>query len=209
VHHAGESMRLRSPVMASLESRARGRPRDRGADEAILRSAARLLTERGFQRMTLAAVAEHAGVSTATVHRRYRSKAELAIGAMTWIRAETNPIITGDVATDLEAMLRQMWEALTEHIGMGLIGTILVEEQEQPELVRLFRDRIARTRVEAVASVLRAGQADGLVRQDADLEIAAELVVGAVIARYLGAGKSPSPDWFRAVAHDVLQAYRA
>jgi AcrR family transcriptional regulator len=192
--------------MAVEPRRGAGRPRDPGADEAILASAARLLAERGFERMTLAAVANAAGVSTATLHRRYPSKAELAVAVMTWMRQETQPAVTGDLAVDLQAMLRQLWHVLAERAGMGLIGTVLVEEGTQPELAELFRARVAQPRVAAVAEVLRASQHSGAVRADADVQVAAELIVGAVIARYLE-GTPITDDWFRRVASDLVRTY--
>jgi AcrR family transcriptional regulator len=192
--------------MAVEPRRGAGRPRDPGADEAILTSAARLLSERGFERMTLAAVAKRAGVSTATLHRRYRSKAELAVAVMTWMRQETQPAVTGDLVVDLETMLRQLWHVLAERAGMGLIGTILVEEQAQPELAQLFRARVAQPRVAAVADLLHRGQRSGAVRTDADVQVAAELIVGAVIARYLE-GTAVTDDWFRRVASDLVRTY--
>ncbi|MHB8693127.1 MAG: TetR/AcrR family transcriptional regulator [Solirubrobacteraceae bacterium] len=194
--------------MAAVDARGPGRPRDARADEAILTSAARLLSERGFERMTLAAVAQGAGVSTATLHRRYRSKAELAIAVMTWMRQETQPALTGDLTADLEAMLRQLWHVLAERVGMGLIGAVLVQEREQPELAEHFRERIAQPRVAAMADLLHAGQTAGAVRRDADVHVAAELVVGAVLAHYLG-GAEVSDDWFRAVTRDLVRAYAA
>ncbi len=184
---------------------ARGRPRDELADEAILRSTVRLLAERGFERMTLAAVAEDAGVSTATVHRRYSTKSELAIAAMAWVRAETEVPSSGDLAADLEAIVRQVWVGLTEHLGMGLIGAVLVQERECPELTQLFRERIALPRVELIAAVLIEGQRRGEVSNNADLDVAAELLIGAVFARYL-TGKPPPIGWFRSVAESVHAA---
>jgi AcrR family transcriptional regulator len=194
--------------MTAADARGPGRPRDARADEAILTSAAQLLAARGFERMTLVAVAQGAGVSTATLHRRYRSKADLAIAVMTWMREGTQPVPTGDLAVDLEAMLRQLWHVLAERIGMGLIGAVLVEERRQPELADRFRERIARPRVAAVAELLHAGQAAGVVRPGADVHVAADLVVGAVLARYLE-GAAASDDWFRAVARDLVRAYAA
>jgi transcriptional regulator with XRE-family HTH domain len=57
----------------------RGRPRREGAHRAILEAFRELLIEDGFARLRLEHVAARAGVSKATIYRRWRSKEELAI----------------------------------------------------------------------------------------------------------------------------------
>lgn len=165
------------------------------------------MAERGFEGMTLAAVAEDAAVSTATVHRRYASKDELAIAAMARVREQTQPAQTGDILFDLEALVRQIWLGLTKAVGMGLIGTILVEERQRPELINLFRKGVVEPRIAAIANVLREGQRQGVVRSDANFEVAAELLVGAVLARYL-TGRRTGKRWFRSVAEGVFSSVR-
>jgi AcrR family transcriptional regulator len=168
-----------------------------------LDSAVRLMAERGFERMTLAAVAEAAEVSTATLHRRYASKEELAIAAMAVIRDETRPTPSGELSLDLEAMVRQIWHGLTQRVGMGLIGTVLVEERERPELMNLFREGVVQPRVDAVVEMIRRGQEAGQAPADADPTLAAELIAGAVLARYLS-GRPADARWFRSISQAVL-----
>jgi hypothetical protein len=50
---------------------------DPEADRLILETAKRLMHERGYDRLTIDAVAKHAGVARTTVYRRYKDKAEL------------------------------------------------------------------------------------------------------------------------------------
>lgn len=52
----------------------RGRPRDAGKDEAILLAAGHLFMERGYEAVSLDAVAQAAGVSKATIYTRYADK---------------------------------------------------------------------------------------------------------------------------------------
>ena len=63
------------------EERRRGRPRSEEAKRAILRAAFDLLVEQGLAATSMDSVAERAGVSKATIYRRYPSKADLVIAA--------------------------------------------------------------------------------------------------------------------------------
>lgn len=58
-------------------ARGRGRPRSTQADAAIREAAWRILAERGFEGLTIEAVAEAAGCSRTTLYRRFGSKLEL------------------------------------------------------------------------------------------------------------------------------------
>lgn len=59
-----------------------GRPRSASADAAILIAAVELLGEVGYRAMAMEAVASRAGVSKATVYRRYPDKEALVTGVL-------------------------------------------------------------------------------------------------------------------------------
>ena len=82
----------------------RGRPRDPDVDEAILQATVRTLRERGWGATTVEDVASEAGVSKASIYRRYRSKVALVADAATHDRKEHFPSfdtgsMTGDMMT--------------------------------------------------------------------------------------------------------------
>ena len=61
--------------------RPRGRPRSAIADQSIREAAVDLFAERGFEGFSVEDVADRAGVSKATVYRRYPSKVDLVVEA--------------------------------------------------------------------------------------------------------------------------------
>ena len=69
-----------SPTEA-LEPRRPGRPRDARADRAILEATLELAAEFGPLGLSMDAVAERAGVSKATIYRRWSSKEALLLDA--------------------------------------------------------------------------------------------------------------------------------
>ena len=54
-----------------------GRPRDSSRDLAILDATLALLTEVGYEQLSMEAVAGRSGAAKTTIYRRYRDKAEL------------------------------------------------------------------------------------------------------------------------------------
>ena len=58
-----------------------GRPRDAGADTAILDATLAVIAAEGYTGFSMDAVASRAGVSKATIYRRWPSKQDLVIAA--------------------------------------------------------------------------------------------------------------------------------
>ena len=75
--------------IAAVEAkhRKRGRPRSAEADAAIERATLELLPEHGLRGLSMEEVARRAGVSKATLYRRFPSKKELVEAALRAIRA--------------------------------------------------------------------------------------------------------------------------
>ena len=59
-----------------------GRPRDEATSRAIFDAALQQLERLGYGRMTVESVAVEAGVSRASVYRRFRDKADLVTAAI-------------------------------------------------------------------------------------------------------------------------------
>ena len=62
--------------------RAPGRPRSAQADQAIIDAIVDLLVDRGYREVTIEAVAARAGVAKTTIYRRWPSKAEMVVEAI-------------------------------------------------------------------------------------------------------------------------------
>ncbi|KAA0210449.1 TetR/AcrR family transcriptional regulator [bacterium] len=174
--------------------RRRGRPREAGLDRRILQAALDQLGTLGFERMSLEAVAAKAGVSKPTLYRRWKSKADLATAALRMLQQSTFPPPTGNARQDVIANLREFQACLLRPNGMRMIGTLLVEEQRLPELLRLFRERIIKTRRAALRRILADAVKRGELDKRADIEAALNCLVGAYYARYLAQGNFPA-DW--------------
>jgi AcrR family transcriptional regulator len=173
--------------MASVRTPARapGRPRSEQVDDAILAAARAELAARGYARMTVDAVAARAGVSKPTIYLRHPTKSELATAAIASMREQPRPEPTDDLRADLIAHLRLLRAGLVRPNGMTMLGTVLAEENDTPELLALFRERLVAPRRRELRAVLQAARDRGELRPDVDLGVAVSALVGAFFARYL------------------------
>jgi AcrR family transcriptional regulator len=172
-----------------------GRPRDPAVDTAILEVAARLLAEQGYARMSIAVVADAAGVSRPAIYRRFGSKADLAMAALAArIDEQARPPSDLDVETALVQVLRHLADRLRAKHSMALIGTLLVEEKQTPELIRLFRERLWAARANLLREILDRGRERGELRQTVDSGVVVSMLIGSLYAAHLSLAKIPR-DW--------------
>src|ERR687888_426056 len=169
-------------------SRAPGRPRSEHVDAAILAAARAELAERGYARMTFDGVAARARVSKPTVYLRHATKADLATAAIASMRGQPRPEPTDDLRADLIAHLRLLRAGLERPNGMTMLGAVLAEEHDTPELLALFRERLVVPRRRELRAVLEAARDRGELRPGADVDVAVNALVGAFLARYLAGG---------------------
>jgi AcrR family transcriptional regulator len=190
--------------------RRRGRPRAPDTDQRILDATLRLLGKDGFARMSVDAIATEAGVTKPTIYLRFRNKAELARAALTSLAAARDrsaPSVTGDVRTDLVAQLEHFRQGVSRPFGVSLVGTVLAEEHETPDLLALYRELIVLPRRTMLRATLQRARDQGDIRPDVDVEEAVNALIGAFYARYLTGADFPN-DWERRIVDTVLNGVR-
>ena len=194
----------RSKPAQALVPHSGGRPREQAIDAAILRAAQRLLAEEGFAKMSVAQIAEVAGVGKPAIYRRYKDKGELVLAAIEDMRARLPEPDSGSTRDDLVALL----EIARRKFDMGLAGTLLVEEGEHSELLEQFRRRMIQPAGRQVVAVLARGQERGEVRSDLDPELAAQAVMGSFLWHYMYSGR-PKRGWAQRVVETLWPGFAA
>jgi AcrR family transcriptional regulator len=167
--------------------RPRGRTRDPAADRAILDATLALIADEGFERLTIEGVAARAGVGKATVYRRWESKQALVVAAVDHMAR----LVAGGVEAAQEGRsggLERIAGATASFYrgpsGRALLGMV-IEMWRSPQVAEAVRTRFLEPRREALREALRAEVKDGQVRGGADLELALDMIVGAVLYRAL------------------------
>ena len=164
-----------------------GRPRRPTTDDAITRAALDLLAERGFPAATIEAIAERAGVGRNTIYRRWRSKEELTADAL---RELTTDVDWGadDLYSLLLTWLRDFARTFSDPLHGRLLVGVLGELQQNPVFADVYADRVVRPRREALLARLAEARERGELRPDADVELVADLLGGALLLRRLPLG---------------------
>ncbi len=159
-----------------------GRPVDASLGHAILEAVLDVLAEVGYARLTTAAVARRAGVSTATLYRRWPSKRDLILAAAEQIAAaEPADADTGSIEGDLRELLATKRRVLSGKLGATLVA-LIGESAHDPELASVVRAGLLDPTRHYLAAILARAAARGEDATGTDPEAAARLVLGLVLA---------------------------
>jgi len=155
--------------------RAPGRPRSARADEAIIEAVLDLMAAgTTIEALSMEAVAARAGVGKATIYRRWPNKEALIVDAIGSLKGPL-PELTGEsIREDLLTLLRSTVKVRASRAGR-IMPCLIPEMQRNPELQRQYQ-RIAEPRREQMRDLLRRGVAEGQLRADLNIEVAAALL---------------------------------
>ncbi len=182
--------------MVTIATKSAGRPRDEGADRAIIEAAQRQLADVGFAQMSIESVAAEAGVTRPTVYRRWKSKDDLATAAIAALQIPAPAPEKDDTWSAIESELVHFRRSLERPNGMSMIGMVLLEEGRMPELAALFRRRIVEPRRQRLTALFRQGIARGEIPEGADVATAVAAAIGTFYAHYIATGAVPR-NWER------------
>ena len=166
----------------------RGRPRSAEADAAIRQATVDLLVAEGYANLTMSGVAARAGVSTATLYRRWSSKLELVVDVLT-ARAEENPVPdTGSLEGDCRAVVQNLVDKARTTPSAPLLAGLVGEIGRNAELADALRGSLIAPRRAALNEVFARAAKRGELRKGVDAELAADLLFGPLYHRLLFTG---------------------
>lgn len=168
-----------------------GRPTDPTLAPVILHAVIDVLAEDGYAGLTTATVARRAGVSTATLYRRWPTRRDLVLAAAEAVAPGEDDTDTGSIDGDLRAMLEHKSRALAGRIGSALLS-LVTESAHDDELSRVVHGVTYGPTRDRLAQILRRAAARG-ERPATDPESAALVVVGALMAAPAFRGRGPAP----------------
>jgi len=184
-----------------------GRRRDESRDPEIINAALEVLTETGYDRMTMDAVATRAKAGKATMYRRWPSKAELVVEAVTRAgRTAAGPESipdTGSLRGDLLALVdteSKKDDARKLQIMVGLISAL----PQHPDLAAIVQEQLVAPRTALVRTVLDRAAARGEISPERNFDMMA--LVGPAITTYrlMIMNEAISHDFLISMIDDVL-----
>ncbi|WP_407320613.1 TetR/AcrR family transcriptional regulator [Isoptericola halotolerans] len=162
----------------------------------IVTAATELFLDRGYDRTSLARIAERSGVSRATLFKQFRTKAALfdAIVTESWSTAtEEDPPSAGDVVDGLTTIGRRYAALLSRPQMTDLFRIVIAERPRFPELAQAQFAQGKMPYFESVRGYLLAEHEAGTVRVD-DADLAATQFLG-MISNYVFWPALLVPDW--------------
>jgi AcrR family transcriptional regulator len=164
----------------------RGRPRSADADVAILQAALELAGEVGVRSLSMDEVASRAGVSKATIYRRWSSKEALVIDALRSAINSVDAVDHGALGDDLRHYLRDMADRMTA--SRGDVLPHLIEVACYDPAIRTSLDDWVRHRRAPLLAILDRAVQRGELAADTDLELLLDLLIGPFVYRRLLTG---------------------
>ena len=161
----------------------RGRPRSESAKREILRAALELLHQSGVSGVTMEAIAARAGVSKTTIYRWWACAPAVALeGFLGEVAAHMEAPKAEAPLPALRGRIRRLGKLMNGPLGDVLAGLIAASESD-PDLATAFRDGFLKPRRDDAKRLLKQCVDDGSLRPDLDLDIALDVLSGALYNR--------------------------
>jgi AcrR family transcriptional regulator len=179
----------------------RGRPLDTQRDQAIHSSTLSLMGEYGYDALSVERVAKLAGVSKATIYRRYPNKMELVLASLDHNIYGLPVPDSGCGLDDLRQMAHMVRAYGLNNETRCMFGTMMTARVRHPELAKAVHERIVVPRRRRVRSVLERAVKRGELPAETPLELVMDMGFGAMLVR-LARGEEVS----ESLANDLVNA---
>lgn len=181
--------------------------------QAILTAARELVSEVGYAKLSIEAIAARAGVGKQTIYRWWPSKGAVVLDAFLAL-SEAGPEQsvalpdTGDLEADLKTVLRATVAEFADPAFEAPIRALNMEIINDPALAAQYREKLAGPVDEAKKARLRTAQQAGQLAADADLDLALELLYAPLYQRWLLRSGPLTPQYADALVESFLKAMR-
>ena len=185
---------------------ARHRPRvEGGREEEILDATVAVVAELGYDRLTMDAVATAAKASKATLYRRWTTKAELVVDAISRAKGCPMPedVDTGSLRGDLISMSCGDG-GFTDELPMSVIAGLLTALHRDDDLQQAFRERFLAPRVAVTNKVYERAVQRGEIAPDVDVALLSVTLPAVIIHHAYILGVEPTVELILRVIDNVI-----
>ncbi|MGW7679454.1 TetR-like C-terminal domain-containing protein [Kribbella sp. NPDC054772] len=184
----------------------RVRPRvEGGREEEILDATVAVVAELGYDRLTMDAVATAAKASKATLYRRWSTKAELVVDAVSRAKGCPMPedVDTGSLRGDLISMACGDG-GFTDELPMSVIAGLLTALHRDDDLQKAFRERFLAPRQDVTNKVYERAVQRGEIAPDVDVDLLSVTLPAVIIHHAYILGVEPTDDLILRVIDNVI-----
>ena len=162
--------------------------RNEHSRQAILAAAIALIGERGYEQVSIEAIAQRGGVGKQTIYRWWPSKGAVILEALARRVEEITPLPFPDssnVVEDLRFQMLGLVQILNSPEFRAAYQAVVAAAQSDPDLSRANLDALIEPGSAAVRQLLARAQDRGELRADADMEALIDMLYGAIFYRLL------------------------
>jgi AcrR family transcriptional regulator len=164
----------------------RGRPRSVAAERAILEAVVGLLEEGiPLGALSIERIARTAGVGKATIYRRWPGKEELFVDVLREIEPPEPELPGISALDDLRVLLESLRRRGLAQRTSTLLHNVVVEMKSHPKLWEAYHKTVIDPRHQTTLAVIRRGVAAGELRDDLDVALINDLIIGPMLLRTL------------------------
>jgi AcrR family transcriptional regulator len=172
---------------------------DPSVRDRLVTAAAEVFAERGYEGTRVQEIVRRAGLSTGAIYTNFRNKADLLLAAVGTAQVDSlfaTIELAGDAADGLRHAGHELPTARRD--TRPLLFETMVAARRDPEVAALLRRRLMKFR-SLMAHAVAAGQRDGSVAADVDVDAAAEfcqaLGMGFLLMEAVGLPHSDETAW--------------
>ena len=154
------------------------------AHDKVLRAALDLFGERGIDATSMDAIAQHSGVSKATIYNHWPDKEALLMEVMIMIHGldrQREDIDSGDLQRDLTTVLTRRPPDQFDEARMRMTPSLISYSALHPEFGKAWRHRVMDPPRECIKNILRRGIQHRLLPRSLDLDASVALLLGPLL----------------------------
>ncbi|GII81747.1 TetR family transcriptional regulator [Sphaerisporangium rufum] len=177
---------------------------------AILDAARELVSELGYAKVSIEAIAARAGVGKQTIYRWWPSKGAVIFDSFLVLSEDGDGVRlpdTGDIEADLKTVMRATVVEFADPAFEAPIRALNMEIIGDPALADLYREKLAGPVDVAKKERLRSAQRAGQLSADADLDLVLDVLYAPLYQRWLHRSGPLTQEYADALVEITLRAF--
>ena len=169
---------------------------------AVLRTTLEVLGQQGYAGVRIDDIAARARVNKTTIYRRWPTRADLVIAALTSLAMPPKAVDSGRLERDLHATFMTATTLRATAAGRGVVRA-LIAERGDPEVDRVVGELRELHRAPA-RKILEHARRRGDLPARTDIELVLDVLTGTIYGRLRECPQPLDPNWVRRVVRLVL-----
>ncbi|EME23082.1 TetR family transcriptional regulator [Rhodococcus triatomae BKS 15-14] len=176
----------------------------------MLTATRELVSDVGYAKVTIEAIAARAGVGKQTIYRWWPSKGAVVFDSFLALSEGADGIRlpdTGDLEADLKTVMRATVAEFADPAFEAPLRALNSQIAEDPDLATLYREKLAGPLDDAKKQRLLSAQRAGQLDEGADLDLVLEVLYAPLQQRWLHRSGPLTPEYADALVDVTLRAF--